>query len=104
MRRIHLVKLFILSILILFALSIQSKNSVYNNNSWGNEHTLNNDADVFLYSNSEISIYRINKYKTVYCDKDIFYISNNRVFCWYIFNKKENPIFGWIELEKLKND
>ena len=104
MRRVQLVKLFILSTLILSALSVQSKSSVYDNNSWGNEYRLNSDTDVFLYSNSEISVYRINKYKKVYCNKDVFYISNNRVFCWYIFNQKENPISGWIDLEKLKND
>lgn len=99
MRRIFL-NIISINIFILLIFSKIERINSYSENSWGNIYYLNENADFYIDEKSDYSIYRINKHNYLYCS------SNNketdRLFCWYIFDEKENPISGWIKQNYLE--
>jgi len=96
MRRLYLIM--IMFFLFSFAINGDNGKDVYYGNTWGNRYLTKSEVELYLDETSEVTIYSINSQKLLYCyDKT----KSDRIFCWYIFEKEENPLSGWVVKEKV---
>lgn len=93
MRRIQLV-----FFIFVFCVSLYSLVHPYIGNTWGKYYYLKETSDVYLNKYEEVSVYRMNSVKLLYCSEKE---ENDRLFCWHFFIGNETPIGGWIESESL---
>jgi len=96
MRRFYLIVLFLF--IFSFLTNENIGKDVYYGNTWGNRYLTKSNVEIYLDETSEMTIYSINSNKVLYCyDR----IEKEKIFCWYIFNREENPLSGWVIKEKI---
>lgn len=95
-------RIFIIIILLLAFLNFKnlSPESIYEGNNWGEIIYIDKEVEMYLYSDSDLSIYRLKEDKYIYCSLNGEV--NNRIFCWYIFDADEIPISGWVDSKNLE--
>ena len=100
---------FILSLFILIFLKVNvtlKNGENYESNNWGNYYTVIKHSSFFIDSESDYSIYTLKEKKIIICDSkyddEYLYLKNGRLFCWYVFDKTEEPISGWVEIKNME--
>lgn len=92
--------------LFLFILLMVRNLNPYQGNSWGNYYFVEKKSPVYYAYENEVSIYTLEIGDVIMCDSkyedESIYSKNNRLFCWYSFDKNKEPISGWIDIEYIR--
>lgn len=92
--------IFIILFLFFFIYSIflfcQNNTNKYSGNSWGTLYYSLKESDIYINFYGNETVYRIEEKTVLMCDGSNDHSTNDRIFCWYLFDIKKQPISGWM--------
>jgi hypothetical protein len=79
--------------------------SNYEKNSWGDKYVIVKDSGITMTPEDKFSFYTLKYNDILICDtkyeNENQYLENNKVFCWFIFDEKREPLSGWVDIDDI---